>query len=237
MMRNLKAVSFDMGFTLSHQDPTREDLLMKFLRERGHQRSLHDMRRAFVQTDTWWHLWIQQNPTAWREEELRQMMRRKYRDAFLAALELDGDGSLNEPLSDFFQTSITRRHNAIFPDVFPTLQALRARGLKLAIVSNWDNSLIPHCDDLGLTPLFDAIVGSVAVGYDKPDPRIFEVALGRLGVAAGDAIHVGDMYPADVVGARRAGMVPILLDRYDLQPDVDCLRVATLDQILPLLSV
>jgi len=121
--------------------------------------------------------------------------------------------------------------------VLPTLSDLRRRGLKLAIVSNWDASLQSHCDDLGLTPLFDTIVGSQAVGYEKPDPRIFAIALERVQVTATQVLHVGDIYVSDVVGARRAGITPVLLDRHDLQPNADCLRVRTLDQILPLLPV
>ena len=102
-------------------------------------------------------------------------------------------------------------------------------------MSNWDESLLSHTDELGLTPLFDTIVGSLAVGYEKPHKRIFEIALERLALAPEDVIHVGDMYVSDVVGARRAGIRPVLLDRFDLMPQADCLRVSTLDQLLPLL--
>jgi putative hydrolase of the HAD superfamily len=236
-MRNLKAVFFDMGSTLSHQNPTREELLFDFLAERGHQRTLQDIRRSLLASDTWWHEWTVQNPFGWQDESLRQTMRAQYRQVFMRALALPSDDGLSEALTDLWTTSIMRRHNAIYPDVLPVLRDLRQRGLKLAIVSNWDASLQSHCDDLGLTPLFDTIVGSLAVGYEKPDPRIFAVALERMQERADQVVHVGDIYVSDVVGARRAGITPVLLDRYDLQPDADCLRVRTLDQLLPLLPV
>ena len=235
MKNTIAAVFFDMGSTLSLQNPAREDLLLSFLAERGHQRSLSDIRRALLMADVWWHRWAAETPFAWRNEETRAALRRQYRDTFLAALDLANHDGLQEALMDLFRTSVMRRHNALFPDVMPALHALRARGLRLAIVSNWDESLNSHCDDLGLTPLFDTIVGSLYVGREKPDPRIFHIALERLALGPEQVMHVGDMYPSDVVGARRAGIRPILLDRYDLQPDVDCLRVRNLEQILPLL--
>jgi putative hydrolase of the HAD superfamily len=235
MAKELKAVFFDMGSTLSHQEPMREDLLAGFLQEHGSARSIQDIRRALLASDTWWHEWTEQNPFGWRDKTLITGMRQQYRRHFLQSLTLDDSNGLHEALDDLWNTSIMRRHTAIFPDVRPTIQALRERHLKLAIVSNWDESLLSHCDDLGMTPLFDTIVGSAYVGFEKPDPRIFTVALQRLGVTPDQVVHVGDIYASDVVGARRAGITPVLLDRFDLQPDADCLRVQTLDQLLPLL--
>ncbi len=224
-----------MGSTLSHQEPMREDLLAQFLNDHGSARPVQNIRQALLDSDTWWHEWAEQNPFGWRDQSLISIMRQQYRQRFLQSLELDDKNGLHTALDDLWNTSIMRRHTAIFPDVLPTIQALKARRLQLAIVSNWDNSLQSHCDDLGMTPLFDTIVGSSYVGYEKPDPRIFAIALQRLSLQADQVLHVGDMYVSDVVGARRAGIVPVLLDRFDLQPDADCLRVRTLDQIAALL--
>jgi putative hydrolase of the HAD superfamily len=231
------AVLFDMGSTLSLQMPTRENLLSQFLHDHGHERSPQDVRRALLAGDTWWHRWNEQHPFGWADETKRKDMRQQYRDVFLESLGLASDDGLREPLADVWGTSIMRRHNALFPDALPTLRTLRERGLRLAIVSNWDSSLQSHCDDLGLTPLFETIVGSYAVGYEKPDPRIFQVALERMSLLPPQVVHVGDIYVSDVVGARRAGITPILLDRYDLQPDADCLRIDSLDDIPSLLQI
>ncbi len=230
-MKKLTAVFFDMGSTLSYQDPTREEVLADFLRESGYERTVHEVRRAILSADTWWHEWVAQEPFAWRQPEQRETLRLRYRQAFLDALGVDGHNGLRHSLEDIFRTSIMRRHNAIYADVLPTLQALRAAGLRLAIVSNWDNTLMDHCRELGIVPYFDTIVGSLDVGYEKPNRRIFDIALERVGVRPEQTLHVGDMYPADVAGARRAGITPVLLDRYDLQPDADCLRVRTLDEV------
>ncbi len=234
--RPITAVLFDMGSTLSHQNPTREDVITQFLDARGYPHSVRDVRVALLAADTWWHAWAASTPTAARTEEVRQAMRMTYRNTLLTALRLATDDGLAQELTDVFRTSIMRRHNALFSDVMPTLRTLRSRGLRLGIVSNWDLSLEDHCRELGLTTYFDTIVGSSAVGVEKPDPAIFRITLERLAVCPDQAIHVGDMYFSDVVGARRAGIMPILLDRYDLQPEADCLRIQSLQDILPLVS-
>ena len=101
----------------------------------------------------------------------------------------------------------------LFADTEPALAALRARGLRLAIVSNFDGRLTRVCESLGIAAYFDTIVISGRVGAAKPDPRIFAVALERLGVSAAEAAHVGDSPREDVEGARRAGLRPILVAR------------------------
>ena len=91
------------------------------------------------------------------------------------------------------------------PGVAQTLAQLRARGLELAVVGNWDISIHERLAELGLTPFFSVIVSSAEVGVMKPDPAIFHAALERLGVRAERALHVGDD-PVDERGARAAGM-------------------------------
>ena len=101
----------------------------------------------------------------------------------------------------------------VFPDVRPALAALRDRGLPLAIVSNFDGRLATICRALGLAAAFDAIVMSGRAGCAKPDPRIFRVALERLGVDGSAALHVGDSAREDVDGARAAGIAALWLRR------------------------
>jgi len=102
----------------------------------------------------------------------------------------------------------------VYPDVRDTLTTLRAQGLKLGVVSNWDHRLPELLESLGLARLFDALVYSSEVGVEKPDPRIFESALRRLGIeGAGAALHVGDGRLEDVEGAQAVGMRALHLTR------------------------
>jgi putative hydrolase of the HAD superfamily len=91
------------------------------------------------------------------------------------------------------------------PGALEAVSDLRARGLELAVVSNWDIGLAEHLERIGAASLFSAIVTSAEAGAAKPDPAVFRLALERLGVEAGRALHVGDE-PADETGAAAAGM-------------------------------
>ncbi len=101
----------------------------------------------------------------------------------------------------------------LFTDALPTVRALRERHLRLAIVSNFDSRLTRICDGLQIASCFDAIIASSQVGYAKPDPRIFAVALERLGVNAGEVLHVGDSETLDCMAARAAGVRALLIER------------------------
>ena len=91
------------------------------------------------------------------------------------------------------------------PGAVATLDDLRRRGIALAMVSNWDCALPDHIERLGLGHLFQTVVASAVAGAEKPDPRIFRVALAQLGVEPGRALHIGDE-PNDEQGAAAAGM-------------------------------
>jgi HAD superfamily hydrolase (TIGR01509 family) len=118
------------------------------------------------------------------------------------------------------------------PYVVPALTALRARGLRLVVVSNANGTLLAHIERLGMTARFDVILDSQDEGVEKPDPRFFEIALARSGARRETTIHVGDLYHVDVVGARRAGLRGVLLDEANLRPDADCPRIASLDELV-----
>jgi putative hydrolase of the HAD superfamily len=90
----------------------------------------------------------------------------------------------------------------------------------------------PVCRELGLEPYINFIVTSGDVGVDKPKPPIFLAALERAGVNASEAVHVGDQYKLDIIGARGVGITPILIDRYDLYSEVsDCPRIHSLTEL------
>ena len=117
-------------------------------------------------------------------------------------------------------------------DVRPALDALRAMGLRLTVVSNANGTLCAHMDRLGLTSSFDCVLDSCDLGVEKPDPRLFEAALARSRSRRETTMHVGDLYHVDVIGARAAGLRAVLLDAAGLYPEADCPRVRTLDDLV-----
>jgi putative hydrolase of the HAD superfamily len=94
------------------------------------------------------------------------------------------------------------------------LSHLRARGVKVAIISNSEGMLDRLFEDLGILRHFDQVVDSGKVGVEKPDPRIFQVALDAFGVPPARALHLGDMFATDVLGARAAGLRHALIDPF-----------------------
>jgi len=123
-----------------------------------------------------------------------------------------------------------------FPETREILAALRAKGLRLGIVSNATEDLVDRLAALGLAGNFDTVTYSQEARAEKPDPAIFRLALQRAGCAPTEAVHIGDRMDADVVGARAAGITPILVDRHDRAREADCLRVSDLRELPVLLE-
>jgi len=98
------------------------------------------------------------------------------------------------------------------PGTAEALQRLKNAGMRLAVVSNSDGRAAAALAAGGLLDAFEFVIDSGEVGVEKPDPRIFQIALDRLGVSPSDALYVGDLYEAEVVGARAAGLDVVLLD-------------------------
>lgn len=122
-----------------------------------------------------------------------------------------------------------REHNVwehLPADVVPALGRLRARGLQLVVVSNANGRLGVMLDRIGLRPHVDVVLDSFDWGVEKPDPRLFHLALAQAGAEAATTVHVGDLYHVDVAGARAAGLAgAVLFDAAGLYPDADCPRV------------
>jgi putative hydrolase of the HAD superfamily len=100
-----------------------------------------------------------------------------------------------------------------YEDVVPALRALRERGLRLVVLSNWDVSLHEMLEQTGLRNLVHGAIASAELGLAKPDPAAFGHALAMAGVTAESAWHVGDSVEADVEGALRSGLTPLLIAR------------------------
>ena len=121
--------------------------------------------------------------------------------------------------------------DSVLDGVGPALERLRDAGIRLAVVSNSNGTVRQLLARLGFLEHFVVVVDSAEEGVEKPDPRIFQIALERAGAAPGKALHVGDIYHVDVVGARAAGLRVVLLDEAGLYPEADCPRVGSLAEL------
>ena len=118
--------------------------------------------------------------------------------------------------------------SGVFPGTAEALRALKQAGYAVAVVSNADGHVEELLASVGLRDHLDFVVDSGTVGFEKPDPRIFQLALeqardrGDRSLTAADLYYVGDIYPIDVVGSRGVGMTPVLLDPLGRYGAYDC---------------
>ena len=144
------------------------------------------------------------------------------------------DGDLGPFLEGLWEVFGDPENWRLYPEVDEVLGTLKERGYPLGIVSNWDSRLIPICERLGIANKMDFILASAATGMEKPDPRIFTIALERAGVERGRALHVGDDYEADFLGATGAGVDAVLVRR-DGDSPVDAPSIPSLLELLEIL--
>jgi putative hydrolase of the HAD superfamily len=165
-----------------------------------------------------------------------------YNRGYAAALGADGrvEEVAEALLAEFTTGGVWTR---IIPGSRDGLVELKARHVKLAIVSNADGSVEAQLAADGICQVgpgpgveVDAVLDSSVVGVAKPNPRMFELALERLGIAPEHAIHVGDTPAADVDGAVAAGVTPVLVDPYDDHTDLAVTRVTSLADVAGLLA-
>lgn len=190
----LEAVTIDAyGTLVALRDPVPS--LRGALAARGIERSDDEVGRAFGAEVAYY---VPRSHEG-RDEATLALLRRDCARVFLEAASADLDPQEFAPA---FLESLVFEEVAGAGDA---CRLLRAAGLRLALVSNWDVGLHEHVERLGLGELLDTIVTSAEAGAPKPAPAVFELALARLGVEPHLAAHVGDA-PADAVGARAAGM-------------------------------
>lgn len=120
----------------------------------------------------------------------------------------------------------------MLPSTPRILRELRDRGLTLGVVSNADGRITTILRQCGIEQFFQVMIDSHLVGVEKPDPRIFHLALARAQARPEQAIFIGDIYGVDVLGAERAGIRPLLLDALGCYEGVPCEKIRHLGELL-----
>ncbi|HLC26135.1 MAG TPA: HAD-IA family hydrolase [bacterium] len=117
------------------------------------------------------------------------------------------------------------------PETANLLRDLRSAGYTLGVISNSDGRVAQLLEGAGLAPYLDVIIDSAVVGVEKPDRRIFDLALQRVGISAQEALFTGDIYSVDILGAQSANVQGILFDPLRLYDHVNCPRIHAIDEI------
>lgn len=201
----LEAVTFDAGATLFTERLTRDEMYVEVFAAHG----------VSVDVDTMaaWRLGVHdampetvggspRYSEAWFREYVARILRE-------AGVRRDAEPLRAELAERFVHASAYR----VFDEVPDALDALAARGLRLAVVSNWSDHLFGILDGLGLAPRFEAVFASAVIGISKPSPALFRHAVDALGLPPAAVLHVGDRLDNDVIPARAAGLGALLVDR------------------------
>jgi putative hydrolase of the HAD superfamily len=231
---DVDAVSFDAGNTLIYCDPSPAELYTSALCDLGRAVGVDEVAAVFSAN--------------WEAEQRRgapgvdryatrggdaRMWWRAFVDGVLARLDHDADpAAVFERLwEDFSRPDVWHP----IPGAHATLEQLAARGLRLAVTSNWDERLPQILDSMALAPLLDVVTVSHLEGVEKPAGGIFLATTRRLDVAPGRCVHVGDSPREDYAGATAAGMLAVLFDPDHRFDDDGYVRVERLAQLAALL--
>ena len=190
---SIRAITFDVGGTLIECKPSVGHIYSEVAARHGYLVPSELLNRRFK--------------AAWHSARVF----RHTRADWSALVDATFVGLIHPLPSETFFSELYKRFSKpdawrVYDDVLPTLEALKSRGMKLGIVSNWDERLRPLLQKLNLNGYFDTIVVSCEVGACKPAAELFRVACSRLGFPPNNTLHIGDDFEKDVRGARAAGL-------------------------------
>lgn len=206
-------VLFDAGETLLRPEPSFPELIVRLLEARGLEVS-HDtdwinkaLSSVFRAMDD---LVVNREHFSTSTERSRAFWTEIYTRLLAELGVVDPDAGHANYLYDEFSKP---EHYALFPDALPALRELAAIGYTLGIVSNFEAWLLTLLERLGIMSLMSVVVVSGVEGIEKPDPKIFRLALERIDVKPERAVYVGDNPRIDVEAALSLGMGAVLVDR------------------------
>ncbi|HZU67992.1 MAG TPA: HAD-IA family hydrolase [Ktedonobacteraceae bacterium] len=236
----IRTIFFDAGYTLLHPNPSTAEICQQVCERLHLHLHLDEVKNRMLDAEEYFWRQTRQRYQTWASEEtITEFWVGYYMNLLRPFIE-----EHDEPRLYQLALAITRefdQHTSwqLYPDVLPTLEALRKQNYTLGVISDWGIALSAILRRLRLTDYFDCLLISAATRHAKPSPTLYERALQRANSIADYTLHVGDSYIHDVLGARAVGITPVLLDRQRTleESNVDCLLVHSLTDLLQLLEI
>lgn len=228
MSEEIDAVMFDAGGTLFDLKPTKEEVFHRVLSEKGFKVPFGLVAKTVAEAERKFD-----GQAAVLDGINEGPFWTRYDRFVLDRLGYKGElAEFAKDLSSEFEKLLHRVESwAEYPDARPLLEDLRDRDFRLGVISNATDLVEKVLINLDLARYFDPIVISDKVGVRKPNERIFLMAAEMIGARPNRILYIGDKLAIDVLGASRAGLNAVLLDRMNVYANVNCLRIRSLSAL------
>lgn len=227
----IRSILFDLDGTLRHHVPNGSDEFNRYATSLGIALHAEDITRAA----RWEHYYFANSPEIQADSATYKGEEQFWTNFGRRRLIVLGCApSQAAELASQFRAHMHENHKPAVhmpEEVRPLLASLKQAGFILGVVSNREQRYEQQIEEIGLTEYFQFTLAGGEVNSFKPERGIFEEALRRAGTSAPETMYVGDNYFADVVGSRRAGLLPVLYDPSGLFPDAECPVIQTFDQL------
>jgi len=235
---HIKAIFFDLDGTLRHNVPSGGNVFTDYVRSLGLHVNNEDSLRAM----RWEHLYWASSADL-REDLIAHSVDTEkfwieYSRRHLVALGVSPVLAVElAPRTSAHMGEMYRPESVIPDHILSALPELQQAGYFMAVLSNRDKPFDEVLESHNISGFFEYSLAAGEVGIYKPEPGVFEHALKQTNLTAEETVYVGDNYYADVVGARRAGLRPVLYDPDGIFPEADCVTIKSFDELTSILKV
>lgn len=229
---HIKAIFFDLDGTLRHSVPEARQVTDEYILSLGLSITSDDRQRAARWEYMYWASSADLRDDLMAHSADTDRFWIEYTRRRLVAVGASPEWAAEYAANVSAHMGEMYKPDSIVPDdVRRTLPILKDAEYYMAVISNRDKPFLDIMDSHELTPFFEFSLAAGEVDSYKPEPKVFEHALSTANLTAPEVVYVGDNYYADVVGARRAGLTPVLYDPTGIFPDADCIIIKSFDQL------
>lgn len=237
-LERVDTILFDLDGTLRHNRPSFVQAFYDYAVSLGVPDGVERRRKAA----RWAHYYWAQSAELEQDSKQFDFDEEPYwvHYAHRSLIAFDCTADCASDLAPEVQRYMRHEHNSedYVPDDVPkTLRRLKNANYRLGLLSNRSRPCQEYLEEIGLAEFFELALVAGEVNSWKPDPEIFNQAILRLEAKPERTIYIGDNYYADIVGAKNAALIPLLIDPDDVFPDADCLVVKSIGDLPQLLSL
>lgn len=235
---NIDTILFDLDGTLRHNQPSFVTAFYDYVVSLGIADGVEKRRKAAQWTHYYWAQSSELEQDSLRFDVKGDAFWVHYAQRSLLAFDCSLEcAQALAPEIQRYMSECYQPEDYIPPEVPETLERLKRASFRLGLLSNRSQPCHDYLREKGLTQYFGLALFAGEVNSWKPDAEIFHCALQRIEASPEKTIYIGDNYYADIVGAKNAALIPILLDPEDVFPDANCLALRSIRDLLGLLNL